>query len=136
MTELRNRMASYMVASAVTVSVGGFLLWYYSLVPVILTYLTGTAVLIVMVTANSVRRGSVFAMNFGVILSIAAVVSSASSYAHLQAMSEIFHGGIISLLDVLEILGFYVFPLLYISEKLLHSMRNRNKNSSKRETED
>ncbi len=120
---LRVRMAGYMTASIVFVSSGGFLLWYYGLVPVALTYATFAAVLAVAIDAIFVLRGSRLALNFGLILSLAAIISSAASPAHLSAMLRILDGGIITVLDVLEILGFYLFPLLYLGTRFAISRK-------------
>lgn len=118
MVELRIKLGTYMILSAFFVSWGGYLLWNNSLVPPILTLATVMAVLVVLLTAFFVFRGSRAAMNFGVILSIAAIISSLSSTAHLHSMALIFNGGLITVLDILEILGFYLFPALYIYSRI------------------
>lgn len=118
-------MGAYMVVSCASVSAGGILLRYYSLVPVILTYATAAAVMVLAANAFFVFRGSRNALNFGVILSILAIASSISSPSHLAAMGEILQGGIIALLDVLEIIGFYVFPVSYMISWAWERMRRR-----------
>ena len=107
-------MGGLMVASAVSVSAGATILRIYSLVPFPLTYATIAALLILAVTAYYVFKGSGKAMNFALVLSVPAIISSLSSPSHLSAMADIYKGGIIALLDVLEILGFYLFPAIYI----------------------
>ncbi len=119
MNPLRRTMTFYMAGSIVFVSAGGYLLHSNSLVPAMLTYATFGAVAAVAVDAVFVATGSRIALNVGVILSLAAVVSSLSSPAHLAAMLKIFDGGLITALDILEIIGFYVFPLLYIGSRFL-----------------
>lgn len=114
MVEYRKKLAAVMWLSVATVAIGAFLLKYYSLTPVTLTYATAGADILVFITSIFVYRGSRLAMNFAVILSVAAIVSSLASPAHFQAMEKITQGGLISLLDILEILGFYLFPLMYI----------------------
>lgn len=91
----------------------------YSLVPITLTYATAGAVIAVAIDAFFVARGSRLALNIGVVLSLAAIFSSITSPAHLAAMEKIFDGGILAVLDVLEILGFYLFPMLYIATRFL-----------------
>lgn len=114
MVRVKNLLFSYMAGSVLFVSVGALLLHVNSLVPVTLTYATTGAVIILAVDAAFVYRDSRLAINLGVVLSIAAILSSLASPAHLHAMTEIMGGGLISLLDILEILGFYLFPVLYI----------------------
>lgn len=113
-TGLSHRLAIFMWLSSIFVTAGAVLLRYYDLVPVSLTYLTSGAVVIVMITSIPVHRRNRFAINFGVILSAAAIISSASSLSHIEAMLRILDGGLITVLDILEILGFYLFPLLYL----------------------
>lgn len=118
MVEFKNKLGIYMVLSSIFVAWGAYLLRKNSLVPLELTLATSLAVFIVLLTAFFVFSGSRLAINLGIVLSVAAIASSLSSPAHLHAMSQIFNGGIISLLDVLEILGFYLFPILYIYTRI------------------
>lgn len=126
MVELKNQLTAYMLLSSFFVAIGSYLLRVYSLVPVTLTYATIGSVILVLITSIFVHKGSRMAMNFGVILSVAAIISSLSSPAHLRAMTEILNGTIISVLDVLEILGFYLFPILYIFERFRRKIVSRN----------
>lgn len=121
MVRLRAMMTLYMLGSIVFVSVGAFLLNHYSLVPVTLTYATIGAILAVAINAFFVARGSRLALNIGILLSLAAIISSISAPAHLAAMEKIFDGGILSVLDVFEILGFYFFPILYVATRFMVS---------------
>lgn len=132
MVRFKSIMGGYMIASGVSVSAGAIILRYYGMVPIALTYITATAVCVLGITAYLVLGGSERAVNFGVILSILAIISSASSPAHLSAMKEIFHGGLTGLLDILEILGFYLFPAVYIISWLRqrNRVRSRNKKTS------
>lgn len=129
-------LSSFMLASSAFVSIGAFLLRYYSMVPVMLTYLTAAAVLSVLITSFFVHRGSRLAMNIGVILSALAILSSLSSISHLEAMTRIFRGGLITVLDLLEILGFYAFPLLYIFYWAVAARKRGPKSTGLKESRD
>ena len=114
-----------LVASAVSLSVGGYLLYVYSLVPPVLVETTLVAIIVLFILAHFVYRGRMLAINLSTILGIVALFIPFSTPAHIGVIEEIGSGGLISLLGVLQILGFVVFPLIYIIVRVVYRERIR-----------
>ncbi|MDG6996093.1 MAG: hypothetical protein JRN52_09220 [Nitrososphaerota archaeon] len=114
-----------LVASAVSLSVGGYLLYVYSLVPPVLVETTLVAIIVLFILAHFVYRGRMLAINLSTILGIVALFIPFSTPAHIGVIEEIGSGGLIGLLGVLQILGFVVFPLIYIIIRVAYRGRIR-----------
>ena len=114
-----------LVASAVSLSVGGYLLYVNALVPPILVETTLVAIVVLFVLAHFVFRGKMIAINVATILGIVALLIPFSTPAHVGVLEEIGSGGLISLLAVLQILGFIVFPVIYIIVRIVYRNRIR-----------
>ncbi|QCO31196.1 hypothetical protein DFR88_03655 [Metallosphaera sedula] len=84
-------------------------------VPSLLSVSTYVVVLVLLILSYLIERGITWALNLGVILGIMAILSSSLSQAHLQALSQLGSSPSITLLDILMVMGFYVFPIAYIS---------------------
>jgi hypothetical protein len=112
--QLPKLLASLLIGSVVTLTLGGFLLYYYSLVPIVLILTTFVAVLVLLLLSTYVIKGNVTAINIATILGVLAPIMSYFTPAHVGVLEQIGTGGLISLLGVLQLLGFYVFPILYV----------------------
>ncbi|WP_252896784.1 hypothetical protein [Metallosphaera hakonensis] len=100
------------MGSAVSLALGGALL--LNLVPSFLTVSTYMVTLVLISLAYLIERGVTWAINVGVILGILAILASTLSGAHIVALEEFGTNPRITSLDVLMLLGFYVFPGSYV----------------------
>ena len=114
-----------LVASALSLSVGGYLLYVHALVPPVLVQTTLVAIIVLFILAHFVYRGKMLAINLSTILGIVALFIPFSTPAHIGVIEEIGNGGLISLLGVLQILGFIVFPAIYIIVRVAYRGRIR-----------
>jgi hypothetical protein len=104
-----------LLASAVSLSIGGALLYAFDLVQVQLIELTAVAVVVLLFLAIYVRRGKLWAINIGTALGIIAPLFSLSTPAHVAVLTSIGQAGaLLSLLGILQLLGFFIFPLTYV----------------------
>lgn len=115
-----NVYSKLLIGSTVCLAVGGYLL--YGVVPFILTVLTYLVVLVLLALAYLVETGNWVAKIIGALMAVLAIASSSTSPAHLSALARFGSNYTISLLDVLMVLGFYVFPgtylVFFVSEKV------------------
>ncbi len=107
-------LAFLLIASAVCLTLGGILLYYYQLVPDVLVVTTLVAVVILLTLSRFVARGNANAINISTILGIIAPIMSYFTPSHVGVLEQIGTGGIISLLGILQLLGFYAFPIIYV----------------------
>jgi hypothetical protein len=103
-----------LVASAISLGVGGIFLYADALVPTILIETTIAAVIIILVISYPVSRGNMIAINISTILGIIAPVISLATPAHMGVLEQIGSGGLIAFLGILQLLGFYVFPITFV----------------------
>uniref|UniRef100_A0A2U9IKP6 Uncharacterized protein n=1 Tax=Acidianus sulfidivorans JP7 TaxID=619593 RepID=A0A2U9IKP6_9CREN len=101
-----------LISSAVSLIIGGILLIHH--VPDILTISTFIVVIILFILSFLILKGFKSAIHIGGILGILAIISSSASSAHLTALSQFGSSIYISVLDILMILGFYLFPIIYL----------------------
>jgi hypothetical protein len=83
-------------------------------VPLGLTISTYVVILVLLVLTYLVERGNRIAEGIGALMGVLAIVSSSLSQAHLSALLQFGSDLHLSLLDVLMVLGFYVFPATYL----------------------
>ena len=107
-------LACLLVASAISIGVGGALLLAYNLVPQYLVELTAVATLVLLVLAIFVRRANFWAINISTALGVIAPLFSLSTPAHIGVLLSLGQGLLISLLGMLQILGFFVFPIAFV----------------------
>ncbi|MEB2792531.1 MAG: hypothetical protein LRS41_00535 [Caldisphaeraceae archaeon] len=112
------------IGSIVSLAIGGVLL--YGLVPITLTFLTYIAVAILAVVAYLIEKGYAKAVKVGAILAIISIIISASSPAHDKALLMFGSNKMITILDVLMVLGFYAFPAIYLFAFLINGIKKRN----------
>lgn len=121
-------------ASAVSLIIGAASLRLGNLAPLSLTYLTAVAISILVVYALYLLRTRSRRYTFvGVILAIVSFAVSTNS-AHLRGLSVLFTSQFtyLTVADITMILGFYLFPAVYIIFWVVRTYQNK---SSKRDTE-
>ncbi len=108
-----------LLLSAISLSIGGYLLYANSLVPMYLIETTLVAVVILFVLSYFVVNGNVISINVSTVLGVIAPIMSASTPAHIGVLEQITNGGLISLLGLLQLFGFYVFPIIFVILRLV-----------------
>jgi hypothetical protein len=121
--QLSGLLAFLLIASSVSLTLGGTLLYYYQLVPNVLVATTLVAVIILLILSKFVAKGNVNAINIATILGVAAPIMSYFTPAHVGVLEQIGTGGIISLLGILQLLGFYLFPIVYVILRVVFYQR-------------
>jgi hypothetical protein len=111
---IKSILTALLLASVISLSVGGYLLYINSLVPLLLVKTTAIAVAALIVVSYFVWKGKMAAINIATILGVIAPFITFSSPAHVSAVLQIGSGGLISLLGLLQIFGFDVFPMSFI----------------------
>jgi hypothetical protein len=112
--QLKLILSVMLLLSAVCLSVGGYFLYVKSLVPLFLVYTTLVAVIILYILSYFVARGNMISINVSTALGVIAPMMSASTPAHVGVLEQIGTGGLISFLGLLQLLGFYIFPIIFV----------------------
>jgi len=107
-------LSALLVTSALSLTFGGILLYIYSLVPLVLVETTFAAVVVLFVLSYFVSKGNMVSINIATILGVIAPIMSYFTPAHVGVLEQIGTGGLITLLGILQLLGFYLFPILYV----------------------
>lgn len=108
-----------LILSASSLSVGSFFLYVNSLVPMVLIYTTVVAVTVLFILSYFVARRILVAINIATILGVIAPIMSALTPQHVSVLSQLFAGGILALLGLLQILGFYLFPIIFVVMRIV-----------------
>lgn len=120
--QLKSVLSLLLLASALSLTVGGYLLYVNSLVPIILVETTFVAIIILFVLSYLVARGNLLAMSVSTILGVVAPIMSAATPQHIGVLEQIGTGGLLSVLGFLQLFGFYIFPITFVIIRLaLHS---------------
>jgi len=112
--------------------VGGFLLYIYALVPDVLVETTIIAVIILLGISYPVSKGNILAINISTVLGVIAPFISLGTPAHVGVLEQIGRGGLIAFLGLLQLLGFYIFPIAFVAlrlvfhKKLRESLRDKS----------
>lgn len=112
-----------LLGSAICLGIGGILLFH--VVPLLISLGTLVAVIVLLLTSVAIAKGFKTGEYVGLAVSILAILGSASSTTHDNSLLKFGTSLFISVLDVLMVLGFYIFPVLYIilfAKKLKRSM--------------
>jgi len=117
--KLLETLSLLLVASALSLGVGGIFLYAYSLVPDVLVETTIAAVVILLILSYFVSKGNLLTINISTILGVVAPIISSSTPAHVGVLQQIFSGGLISFLGMLQLLGFYLFPIAFVALRIL-----------------
>lgn len=118
-------LSALLIASALSLGVGGIFLNAYSLVPDVLVETTAVAVIILFILSYFVSKGKMLAINISTVLGIAAPIMSYAIPAHVGVLEQIATGGLISFLGLLQLLGFYIFPILFVILRVAFNSRLR-----------
>jgi hypothetical protein len=121
--QLSGLLAFLLIASAASLTLGGILLYYYQLVSTVLVATTLVAVIILLILSRFVAKGNVNAINIATILGVAAPIMSYFTPSHVSVLEQIGTGGIISLLGILQLLGFYLIPIVYVILRVVFYQR-------------
>jgi hypothetical protein len=113
-------LTGLLIASAISLAIGGALLYGYRLVPNYLVELTGVAVLTLLVLSFFVHKPNMTAVNIGTVLGVIAPAFSLSTPAHVQVLQSFGSSVLISLLGLLQFLGFFLFPIAYVVLRLVY----------------
>jgi len=125
--QLSKLLAFLLIASAISLTFGGLLLYYYALVPTILVETTFVAVVVLFILSYFVAIGNIYSINIATILGVVAPIMSYFTPAHVGVLEQIGTGGLISLLGILQLLGFYVFPILFVVLRIIFHRRIRHR---------
>ena len=117
-------MSALLWGSIISLSVGGFLLYSYNLVPPSLLELTGVAVVILIPLSIYVYKRNLLAINISTVLGFVAPAISLSTPAHLAVLRAFFGLDLLlSVLGLLQFLGFYIFPIAFIILRFVYWKR-------------
>ena len=101
-----------LIGSIITITLGAILL--YSHVPLIITIGSMIDIGILSLTTYLLYKGVKYAETLGLAISLLQIVGNSLDPVHMKALLSFGSSIYISVLDVLMILSFYAFPLLYI----------------------
>lgn len=120
---LLNLLAALLLGSSVTLSIGAVLLYVYNLVPDWLIELTALVVVILVPLSNFVIRGNKLAINISTILGVVAPLSSFLNQAHVAVLLAFGQNLLISILGLLQFLGFYLCPIVFVGLRVAYWKR-------------
>ena len=107
-------LSALLIGSALSLSIGGFLLYAYNQVPMFLIDLTLGAVIALYILAYFVSKGKMLAINVSTILGVIAPILSASTPAHIGVLGDFGRSWLITAEGLLQFLGFYAFPIAFV----------------------
>ena len=113
-------LSALLVASAVSLVLGGLLLFVYNLVPFYLIALTAFAAVILAVLAVFVIRRNKIAINVATLLGIVAPAFSLSTPAHVSILLSLGASPLVTALGLLQLFGFFVFPIAYVILRIVY----------------
>jgi hypothetical protein len=111
-------LSALLLGSVISLGIGGAFLYVDSLVPDVLVETTVVAVVVLLVLSYYVYKGRIVAINISTLLGVIAPIISYSTPAHVGVLEQIGTGGLISFLGVLQLLGFYIFPIIFVILRL------------------
>ena len=86
----------------------------YSLVPLSLSAVTVLTVCVLVTLSWFVQRGSSVALNLSTALGVLSVIVSLIIPAHAAALDQFGSSPLLTILDALQLLGFYAFPIAFV----------------------
>ena len=121
--QLKSILSLLLLASALSLTLGGYLLYINSLVPEILVETTFVAVVVLFFLSYFVALGNLLAISVSTILGVVAPIMSAATPQHISVLAQIDAGGLISILGLLQLFGFYIFPILFVVVRIVFRSR-------------
>lgn len=107
-------LSAFLLGSAISLSVGGLLLYAYNQVPMFLINLTAGAVVVLFILAYFVSKGKTLAIDVSTVLGVFAPILSLSTPAHLAILESFGSSILVSADGLFQFLGFYAFPLAFV----------------------
>jgi hypothetical protein len=132
---MTNLLTALLLGSALSLSAGGIILYLTNLVPPILLELTAVAVVVILPLSFLVNRTNLVAINVSTVLGIVAPIISLSTTAHVEVLLSFGQNRLLSVLGLLQFLGFYLFPITFVivrvayRKKIVHESIAKQKNS-------
>jgi hypothetical protein len=117
--QIHRILSLLLIASSLSLGIGGIFLFAYSLVPVVLVATTAVAVMVLLLLSLFVWKGNKLSINISTILGVFAPILSITTPAHVGVLEQIGRGGLISFLGILQLLGFFIFPIGYVILRLV-----------------
>lgn len=105
------------MASDVTIILGTILL--LNKVPFLITVGSIIDIVLLTIAAYLIYKGIKYSDVLGFVLSIIQILGNSTDPVHLRALNEFGTTLYLSILDILMVLSFYVFPLTYITMFLM-----------------
>ncbi len=118
-----------LIGSALSLSIGGIILYAYNQVPIFLVDLTLVAVLVLYVLAYFVSKGKMIALNVSTVLGVIAPILSVTTPAHITILSEFGQNALVSADGLLQFLGFYAFPIVFVILRIAYHKKIAQKTS-------
>jgi hypothetical protein len=112
--QLKSILSLLLLASAISLTVGGYLLYINSLVPAILVETTFVAVIVLLALSYFVAKGNLLSISVSTVLGVVAPIMSAATPQHVSVLEQIGSGGLLSILGLLQLFGFYIFPIAFV----------------------
>ena len=103
-----------LVGSALALSTGGVMLYWYRLVPSFLIELTAIAVIVLLILSYPVLRQNRIAIEISTALGVLAPLISLSTPAHVAVLLSFGYEPLLTVLASLQFLGFYIFPISFV----------------------
>lgn len=121
-------MSVIMVLSAVFLAMGGLILRTENLVPEILTYSTVGTIALILVIAYFINAGKPWATHVGLVLGIFSILFNLSQPSHTNAILHPVMTAPFLILVASEILGFFIFPAVFIIIYMVNFRKITGKN--------
>jgi hypothetical protein len=118
-----NVLGALLLGSAVTLGIGGVLLFDYDLVPYYLVELTTAVVVALVPLSYYVIHANKLAINISTVLGIIAPISSIMNHSHLDILLAFGQGLLTSVLGLLQFFGFYLFPIVFVVLRIVYRKR-------------
>lgn len=121
--QLKSILSLFLLVSALSLMAGGYLLYINALVPEVLVETTFVAVIVLFVLSYFVARGNLLAISMSTILGVIAPVMSVATPQHVSVLVQIGSGGLITVLGMLQLFGFYIFPISFVIVRVVFRSR-------------
>ena len=118
--KITNVLSGLLLGSALCLSAGDILLYSKNLVPPFLVELTAAAVAIIIPLSFFVYKKNLVAINLSTALGIIAPFTSLSTPAHIAVLLSFGQNLLLSVLGLLQFLGFYLFPISFVIMRMLY----------------
>jgi hypothetical protein len=115
-----NVLSGLLLGSALCLSAGGMLLYSKNLVPPFLLELTAAAVAVIVPLSFFVYKKNLASINLSTLLGVIAPFTSISTPAHIAVLLSFGQNLLLSVLGLLQFLGFYLFPISFVIVRMVY----------------